>query len=157
MALYRALRKHYIEEAGGIVEKDQVIEYSGVPGRYLEPQDKEGDKLRKRAEEERQERAEAAARGEPILTPPVNPLNEPDTAPRLIKSHPTVPNTEGSSGELEGVTPFSDAKARGARAKKVARARGRGRGGRKAGRAKPSDASLSKPAPQSYGTVPDEQ
>jgi hypothetical protein len=95
MPIYKAIAKGYIEEVAGqgrIVPKGEIFEFKGKPGLWMEP----GDDEAKKAKEE-------AAK-------PVEGVEDDANRQRLfgysgpprIKSHPTLPNPEGSSGEEEG-------------------------------------------------------
>lgn len=120
MAEYRALRKHWINER--IVDEGEVVEYAGEPGRWLEPLDGESKKAKTESDKKRKDRAIANAKGEPYIDEDnvVVDFDPRPRGPQLIKSHPIMPNLEGSSGEHTGESPIASPEAKARLAKQFA-------------------------------------
>jgi hypothetical protein len=132
VAKYRALRKGQAGDRR--VAAGQVFEFEGPPGVWMEPVNGPGKTAREKADKERAKRVEDERDGIAPVDPNLNPRSG---APELIKSHPHLPNPEGSSGEEKGDTePWAAIKRqeneRAAARSEASREVASGRGGRKA-------------------------
>lgn len=106
VAQYRALRRGQIT-AGVVVERGQVFAFEGVPGLWMEPVNGTAEKAKAARDKDLDAELndEDASRRAPVL-----PAAE---GPSRIKTHPDLPNPEGSSGEDEGDdVPFAALKRR---------------------------------------------